>query len=124
MAWSWSHSNEAYHNARENLFELSMTAMIEILAEWKAHNTTDSEGCTENFNDRVYRKEQKRLQKRYRRTIALEGYVFGFREELVNAVWGRMEEQSTCDNGGFNAWCCPYGCHTVSFSAQQEETVN
>jgi hypothetical protein len=36
--------------------------------------------------------------------------------DLVDMIWAFAEQQRTCDNGGFNAWMCPYGCHTVPFS--------
>ena len=34
---------------------------------------------------------------------------------IIADIWQFMKELRTCDNGGFNAYCCPYGCHTVSF---------
>ena len=36
MAWSWSHSQEAYENARENLSELDKETLEIIFAEWRA----------------------------------------------------------------------------------------
>jgi hypothetical protein len=40
---------------------------------------------------------------------------------LVDAIWEDMEEWRTCDNGGFNAWACPSGCHTVSFDSEEKK---
>ena len=36
MAWSWSHSQEAYENARENLSTLDRETLEIIFAEWRA----------------------------------------------------------------------------------------
>ena len=35
-------------------------------------------------------------------------------ESLARRVWRFMESHRTCDNGGHNVHCCPFGCHTVS----------
>lgn len=41
-------------------------------------------------------------------------------DTLADYITERAETTATCDNGGFNAWVCPSGCHTVSFSSADE----
>ena len=40
---------------------------------------------------------------------------------LASDIWERAAEYATCDNGGFNAHVCPFGCHTVPFDVDTEE---
>ena len=34
MAWEWSHADEAYSNAYENIHNLDRDTLVVILAEW------------------------------------------------------------------------------------------
>lgn len=105
MAWPWSHTNEAYAHAREELERMAKEALAEIYAEWKAVEY-DEYGSAEGFNEQVFEDRQ---------NYALRTDVPN--SELTEFIWERASEQATCDNGGFNAWMCPYGCgpHCVSF---------
>ena len=38
------------------------------------------------------------------------------KDVLVGEVWDYAENARRCDNGGWNAYMCPAGCHTVPFS--------
>lgn len=96
MAWSWSHTEEAYTNAFTNLAGLPVKELRVIYAEW--HATDECEG----FNLELYERVLKQAK-----GIAVD--------ILVSDIWEKTEELRTCDNGGFNAWVCPDGCHTVSF---------
>ena len=49
MAWSWSHSQEAYENARENLSTLDRETLEIIFAEWRA--AQGKGGVIRNHND-------------------------------------------------------------------------
>ena len=49
MAWSWSHSQEAYENARENLSTLDRETLEIIFAEWRA--AQGKGGIIHNHND-------------------------------------------------------------------------
>ena len=104
MAWSWSHTAEAYDNAWQNIAELPKETLDVIYAEWKARTFDGEPDCEEceRFNERRY-------DRALRHASALSAVV------LAEVIWDNAEEQATCDNGGFNAWVCPYGCHTVSF---------
>lgn len=107
MAWSWSHTSQAYANAEENLRNLSKETLETIFAEWRAaqgkHGAIDP--VSPGFSERKYERALK-----HAKTLA--------HDTLVDFTWKRASEFATCDNGGFEAWMCPLGCgpHCVSFS--------
>lgn len=90
MSWAWNHTEEAYENARQNVQLLAKKTLICILQEKEQAGKPPSFRL--NWNPRNSPKDV-----------------------LADMVWQRMLSLRTCDNGGHNAWCCPYGCHTVSF---------
>lgn len=112
MAWSWSHSQEAYRDAEINLNHLPQDTIATIWAEWQA--STPGEFGDYNFNSRKYNREIRRAHSHIRR---------GLIGEMIVQIWVKASEYSTCDNGGWNAWLCPYGCgcHTVPFHIEEEE---
>ncbi len=104
MAWSWDHTQEAYSNARANLFDLPQRDLIVIWSEWKA---SDRDG---NFDSEKYAKA--------------EAYAGDLPDDaLADDIWEKMEAQAKCENGGYDAWACPYGCHChlISFDRNGEE---
>jgi hypothetical protein len=105
MAWSWSHTQEAYEKARLNFFDLSASELRTIFAEWEASTHNDENGEWE-FDSRKY---EKALRKNYRieRKLGIK--------HLCEVYWERIQEFATCTNGGWEAYVCPSGCHTVSF---------
>ena len=111
MAWSWSHTQEAYAACRDNLMCYTPKGTLNVIfAEWEAHKKPD-DGDDENFDVAEYHAALKKA----RRTA---------RAELADHIWERMEEQATCTNGGHQAWACPFGCHEISFdwhSAKRQE---
>lgn len=116
MAWEWSHTVEAYENARKNLEMVETDILIEILSEWdalEAGKVTEPDH-PEPFFQEAYDESKERLTQQCSR-------LDGFEEHIADAIWTKAEELATCDNGGFNAWVCPYGCHTVSFDREDEE---
>lgn len=122
MSWEWSHTQEAYDAAETRVFLLGKKKLIDIHAEWKAW---DREQEWERLNrlwldDEGPEPEEEIWLDVYEaaRTDANKLLLVAGKTALAEYVWERMKEQATCDNGGFNAWCCPYGCgcHTVSFS--------
>jgi len=109
MAWDWSHTNEAYQNAREQLNQIPENDLRIIFGEWwaHAHNAKNDEGLlgsTTNFDSEVYAEGRSLAQE-------LQPWT------LAEFIWKRMEKLRTCDNGGHRAWACPYGCdpHKVPF---------
>jgi hypothetical protein len=115
MAWHWSHTADAYDNARENLERLPRVVLLTIVREW------------------AYRERERANRLRFPggQQIGPSGRVRGFRlpnglrglpnETLVGLIWQYAEDNRTCDNGGYNAWMCPYGCHTVPFDSPSED---
>ena len=103
MAWEWSHSPEAYEAAEQNLHKLGVGKLREIWAEWQV-KLAETEEDEDGWDSDVYT-----------RSITLARSFS--KEQLAEQIWGWMEAQATCDNGGHEAWACPYGCgcHTVSF---------
>ena len=99
MAWSWSHTSEAYDNAHRNLYTKSRDELEIIFAEWKGS------GEDAHLDEEAY------------------DQALGYADDLpldllISYIWEQMQQQATCDNGGYDAWACPYGCgpHKVSFS--------
>ena len=106
MAWSWSHTQEAYRDAEINASELSDSDAAMIFAEWKAKDSR--EDYAGGFNTVKYVRGMMEAVNMIRN---------GFREGIDRYIWENASEFATCDNGGFNAWLCPYGCgpHCVPF---------
>jgi len=111
MAWSWSHSQEAYYDARDNVGQKSREWLEVCYAEWFAAGVDDC-GCIDgnSFDEEEYSR-------------ALENARELPDDVLADHIWDQMQEMATCDNGGWNAWCCPSGCHTVSFSPEESKAT-
>ena len=108
MAWEWSHTNEAYHNAYENLHDCDMVFLAEALTEW----ILSVNSCLGTIDKQI---ESLILTDEYNDRENLADAVWKFASSYD---WGRL-----CDNGGFNAWVCPHGCHTVSFDREDNDDV-
>jgi hypothetical protein len=94
----WSHASEAYENALTNFKALPFHDLCVIAAEWDADEP-------DGFNNDTYLESFKKYETQ------------GFVDE--SALWDKVSGKRTCDNGGFNAWVCPIGCHTVSFNLEE-----
>ena len=99
MAWSWSHTEEAYLWARSELHTLSRDTLIEIAAEWRMHEKHPD-------HDEAWTTQWPVSLSIMNRKFA--GLTEG---SIAEFIWAKAEAQATCDNGGYNAWMCPYGCH-------------
>lgn len=104
MAWEWSHTYEAYANVEGNIHHMSLADLRTVYAEWRAY-------------DLEQKNHEDPWGKPYDRFIRDANKMS--RNELTEYVWERASEFRTCDNGGFRAWVCPWGCHTVSFDLEQ-----
>lgn len=114
MAWSWSHTDIAYHAAHENLQDLPLVTLHVMYAEWRA-----SGFGTKRFDPVRTRLDFRRYWDALRYAVDLPHDV------LVDAIWEWSAEFATCDNGGFNAWLCPFGCmpHCVPFDRREPEDL-
>ena len=111
MAWAWSFTNEGVQNIRDNLFNLDKETLIEIYCEIKA--STMTEHFSYDFNDVKFEYLMKYVTDQVNHNLALD--------VIAEAIWTfASEELRTCDNGGFYAWLCPYGCHTVSLDKENK----
>ena len=111
MAWDWSHANEAYQNAYDNIHLLDKETIVTCLAEFREKELSDI------YEDRVDFGED------YENYVKELNECGCSTETLANELWEKVESLAICDNGGFDAWMCPYGCgcHKVSFSALKGE---
>lgn len=105
MAWSWSHTPEAYANAEANFRALPREELLVIWKEWQATTISEESFSIPEFHE-----------KRYARLTGAGRSA----EDLADYCWPRIEEFATCTNGGWQAWVCPYGCHMVPFSRPGE----
>lgn len=118
MAWSWSHTANAYDAARQNLEAMPLEKLEVIFAEWRA---AQGKGGiihdSDSFNEKKYNRALA-----HAKSLSKLGTGFAH-EQLVEFIWEKASEAATCDNGGFLAWMCPSGCgcHCVSFSLPEEE---
>jgi hypothetical protein len=107
MTWSWSHTDEAYQNVRDNIADLSQDTLKIILAEWQEYVAGG-------------RKEREFNLDRYEKYLsAMSGLFIG--ETAQESIYQLAKQESNCENGGYEAWVCPYGCHRVSFDREQED---
>ena len=118
MAWSWSHTHEAYEYAEVQLRELPHETLAEIYAEWKVTTYGEEDA---DFEDRDGWDMAHFDQEKYPAT--LNGAMKLPTDVLASEIWNLARENATCDNGGYNAWMCPYGCmpHCVDFGPDDED---
>lgn len=110
MAWSWSHTNEAYEAVRLNLDDLPPAVLQEIWAEWLATDTSENppdDADYSGFSPFLY-------------ADAIERVADIPAADLADSIWEAASEAATCDNGGYSAWLCPHGCgpHCVPFDRE------
>ena len=107
MAWSWSHTHEAYCNARAQI-EQSPRDWLEVCyAEIRVEVPDDGES---QLDEGLYARALTQAK-------GLPSDV------LADAIWEYASELQTCTNGGWEAWCCPWGCHTVPFAPVADEML-
>ena len=98
MAWSWSHSDEAYAHVEGEVRKLPHQTLLEVYAEWKV---------------REYRGDDVFEQRIWLSAVRLASHLPD--DILADFIWLKASEQRTCDQGGFNAHICPYQCHKARF---------
>jgi hypothetical protein len=111
MTWEWSYSPETKERIHELLAKKPREFLIEAFGEW---GELDGKGETENapyilnFNDELYTEKVLLAE-----TLPTE--------TLVNYIYERMKKQSTCENGGHKVHACPFGCHLVEVSTEEND---
>ena len=109
MTWSCSHTAEGWDNVRHNLGRKPRRWLEVCLAEIQA----EEEVGLEDMDCEAWQSRYCYALKRFRsRRYPVR------KDAIVDAVFAFAEEQSLCTNGGFEVWCCPDGCHKVSFTRE------
>ena len=123
MAWSWSHTNEAYAAVEANIRAQSREWLEEVWAEWvAARGHTDNPKArpwNETFWSEIHFFAQLDLRRYH---LAIVRAKRKSSKELADFIWEKTQKLATCTNGGWEAWCCPFGrqCHMVPFDTQEE----
>lgn len=107
--WQWNHTAEAESYAWTQLSRLDRGLLIEIAAEWRMHE--------KGRPDDMWAGEWPKALNFMRRKFAGRG-----RLAITEYIWALALEQSTCENGGWDAHMCPYGCmpHSVPFGPEDQ----
>jgi len=113
MAWEWSHASEAYSDAYAQVQRLPRADLLTILREW-AYEDREKSGRLRFPNGKQVWTDA-RGRSRVRGFRLPNGIRRLSQDVLADLVWQRAEEHRTCTNGGWNAYLCPDGCHTVPF---------
>lgn len=117
MAWSWSHTQEAY-NAVENQINRKAEKAQDgerDEQEWLVVVSSEIDMNGDSSAYPVWNKKYKKALVHNTRLAIKEGW-----QTLATKIWDFAQEHATCDNGGFNAWVCPDGCHTLPFTDPEE----
>jgi hypothetical protein len=92
--------------------------LAEILAEWHAYdgNPYTGSSSSSNLDTEKYEHELARLHAEIKAGRLPK-------DAMADAIWEKAVELATCTNGGWKAWCCPFGCapHMASFSTWKEQ---
>ena len=108
MVWTWSHTQEAYWNVRVNISYIPRVELEVMWAEWKAYQwEKENEGeCA--FTEGIYD-----TQLKIAKTLIVEG--------LVSDIQDKVSKLGECEEGGFQAYGCPYYCYTHRVSFEEIE---
>ena len=114
MVWSWSHSIEAYRDLEQSIAAQPREWLEVVFAEWKASTRGafhPRPSFSIDFDER-----------RFDRALGAAKHLSS--EALAERIYAWAERQGTCDNGGFEAWCCPHGCacHALAWDAYKHAT--
>jgi hypothetical protein len=82
--------------------------LVEIFAEWQMKERPDVDDETDDAWLVKWREVYTKVRDQHIPPVL-----------LVDKIWRRAREQALCEDGGWEAWMCPYGCapHRVPFSA-------
>jgi len=112
MAWSWSHTNEAYEAVKANIEAKDREWLEVVWAEWQAAIPDPDHGIGFHADLDMEKYEVKLAEAKTLPEDALAEYI-----------WERTSDYATCENGGWEAYCCPFdcGCHTVPFDKEEDD---
>lgn len=110
MAWSWSHTADAERNVEQHIRKLDQKTLIEVYAEWSCAYW-DEYGNPQLLVDKMD----------LARETALCFCMNDAHDIVADAIIERVINHRVCDNGGFHAHICPFGCHTVPFDEPEDD---
>lgn len=103
--WEFSHSPEAYDILRENIDKQNREWLETTWAEIQARSSREEH--VGGFNEQQFGESLAQAKK--------------FADDVLsNAIFDFAMEQRLCDNGGHNAYCCPFFCHKAPMSTEDE----
>ena len=108
MTWEWSHTQEAYDYAREQLDKLPRETLLEIVEEWN----DKLKGLERPARD----ENGSRIQPLDDATAEQDGFYLYSNESLATWIWeccSNWEIGRNCSNGGHELYLDPNGYHTV-----------
>ena len=107
MAWSISHSQEAWDNVRENLAEWTPERLVAAICDDRFEEVQERGASLENCEAAAN---------------ALRAKIAGLTVDvLVNTAIERIEMHRTCSNGGFEFYVDRHGYYTVSCDREKVE---
>lgn len=108
MAWSWSYTREGLSNICDQIHAQSREWLEVCFAENEAAFFPVDEETGESDESGEPELDLGKHAVELERAKGLPSDV------LADCIWDHAERIATSDNGGFNAYCCPWGCHTVT----------
>lgn len=118
MAWEWSHTQEAYQAVRNQIDRKAEKAQNGDRDEQEWLTVVCAEIDVKDC-DLLFAAWNKRYRKALYSNTRLAG-TDGW-QALATKIWDFAQDKATCDNGGWNAWVCPDGCHTIPFTDPEDE---
>lgn len=120
MAWEWSHSPEAYENLRfnmESFVESGLAWFGDEIASGTMQNLKDLEFCVESWAECKLNAEGKECNVENFDVAYTKGLEFiRLGADIFTDSWYEMVESiRLCTDGGYEAFVCPTGCHTLPF---------
>lgn len=122
MTWNWSHTQEAYDNVYYNISQLSLETLKEIATPFilrlKAAEIKTYQDMLAQRPERVIEglSDRENLWHPELHNSYLEKVNNLPADILADLIYKFASEQAESTNRGYEAYVCPYGCHSVSFS--------
>lgn len=114
MSWNWSYTAEGV----ANIYSQIQAQPREWLEVCWAENQAAVQPLDDN-GEPDYSSEADLDETAYTAALAHARELPS--DVLADSIMESAEAIATCDNGGWLAWCCPWGCHSVPPDPVEEE---
>jgi hypothetical protein len=122
MTWEWSHTQARYDYVRDSISNLAIDKLKVIWAEIMTYKE-----CLENHNAELRAEGEEEILHPINKGSYFDNDIYDKHlnsnvlsdkssDDIAEEIWRFAAWQSECDNGGFNAYICPYKCHTLPFA--------